>query len=409
MKDARILILIGGHLSTSPRGQKEALALREAGCEVEVSGIWFDSEKIAADRRIMTSIGLRFTPALDFSGGSLPGEARRFRTRWRSQKARKNLDRRGAFSPDLLGYGARELGALALQRNADLTIVHSEAGLWAGNELLRAGRPVGIDFEDWFSRDLPLESRRERPVRMLEQLEAALARESRYVLATSQSMAFALAQAYGGATPTVVYNAFPDPPLLSPTALYRVTPSIHWFSQNIGRHRGLELFFRALPRLEHPAWIHLRGSCDRETRRWLERLIPPKWRDRVTIAPPVPAAQLAYRIAEHDIGLALEDATIPSRNLSISNKVFQYLQSGLAVMATPTAGQREALEPCGEAATILAQATPEDLARALNRYLAEPEFLAVAKRAARLASQNLFSWEGEKAKLISAAKRALNG
>jgi glycosyltransferase involved in cell wall biosynthesis len=116
------------------------------------------------------------------------------------------------------------------------------------------------------------------------------------------------------------------------------------------------------------------------------------------IVPPVPASELAWRIAEHDIGLALEDATIPSRNLSVSNKVFQYLQSGLAVVATPTAGQREVLDQCRVAGTVLTRATAQALAAALNRYLAEPEVLAAARQAARQDSQNLFSWEAQKTK-----------
>ena len=37
---------------------------------------------------------------------------------------------------------------------ADLTIVHSEAGLWVGKQLIQKGYAVGVDFEDWFSRDL---------------------------------------------------------------------------------------------------------------------------------------------------------------------------------------------------------------------------------------------------------------
>jgi glycosyltransferase involved in cell wall biosynthesis len=121
----------------------------------------------------------------------------------------------------------------------------------------------------------------------------------------------------------------------------------------------------------------------------------------------VPAAELASRVAEHDIGLALEDSSIPSRNLSVSNKVFHYLQSGLAIVATPTAGQREILSRCGAAGRVLPATTPGALAEALDCYLGNPEFLARAKSAAREASQRLFPWKEEEAKLVAAAHRAL--
>ncbi|PON16127.1 hypothetical protein C2W62_20105, partial [Candidatus Entotheonella serta] len=64
----------------------------------------------------------------------------------------------------------------------------------------------------------------------------------------------------------------------------------------------------------------------------------------------LPNRELLSRIAEHDIGLALEQCDCPSRDLTITNKLFQYLLGGLALIATQTQGQAEAIAKaqCGQ-------------------------------------------------------------
>jgi glycosyltransferase involved in cell wall biosynthesis len=329
----RILILIGGHLSTAPRARKEALALMEAGYEVEVRGVWFDDRAVAEDLAMMARTGICFAPALDFRAGGWRRSVHRMGIRMRARLAREKFLRAGRFSPELLGYGARELLAVALSRRPDLTIVHSEAGLWVARELLAREFRVGIDFEDWFSRDLPVSARRARPFAMLEKLEQAVARDARYVLAPSRAMASALEQSYSISRPEVVYNSFPWAERSAMDGLRKdrgdaSAPSVHWFSQHIGPDRGLELLFAALPLLDHRIGIYLRGACSETTRRWLDQSISAGFRERVTVLPPVSNAELLSRIAEHDIGLALESAKIESRDLCVSNKIFQYLQAG---------------------------------------------------------------------------------
>ena len=408
----RIHILVGGHLSTAPRAQKEALALMEAGYDVRVTGVWFDMGAVARDERLMAETGIDFRAALDFRPGSIRAAARRARVRLGARWAREGFLRTGKFSPGLLGYGGQELLAAARRERADLTIVHSEAGLWTGMELARQGERVGLDFEDWFSRDLPPHARRGRPVDAIGELERQLARQAQYVIAPSEVMSQTLAAAYGISPPTVVYNAFPwaDRAAMDGRRVDRSAsevPSLHWFSQTIGPDRGLELLFAALACLENRTEIYLRGACSASVRRWLDKQIPVGWRGAVKVLPGVPNAELLSRIAEHDIGLALESAEIPSRDLSVSNKLFQYLQAGLAVIATGTQGQREVLTRCGEAGCILSEPAPRALAQSIDGLLAEPERLARARRAALEAAAGIFSWERHKGRIVEQAARAL--
>ena len=63
---AKILILIGAHLCTAPRPQKEAEILANAGHDVTVRGFWFDPELVKRDRILIANKTWRFKPIIDF-------------------------------------------------------------------------------------------------------------------------------------------------------------------------------------------------------------------------------------------------------------------------------------------------------------------------------------------------------
>ncbi len=392
----------------APRPQKEAEALANAGHDVTVMGIWFDSMLMERDRALFANKSWRFVPILDFQPIH----------RWRNQHVRAQTrlakeiyQRFKRFSPHLLGYGAIAMLKAAREFHADLTIVHSEAGLWIGDQLLDAGYQVGVDFEDWFSEDLLPEARISRPINQLKRLESRLIQDCQYCLTTSNAMADAMAKAYHAPTPTVIYNCFPDQPR-SESRIFKDRQnlnlcSLHWFSQTIGPGRGLELLFEALPLLNNPVEIHLRGQYSDSARRWLEPLVPDEWRDRLFIHSTVPTDQLLDRIAEHDIGLALEVPHCPSRQLTITNKLFQYLQAGLAVVATDTLGQQEIFSKVSTIGRLVAHNSSESLAQALNELIRKRGELAIAKATARTAAEQLFNWEHQANQLRAQAERAL--
>lgn len=399
---SKILILIGAHLCTAPRPQKEADILAAAGHQVVVRGVWFDPMLVERDRQLLAHKPWRFEPVLDFrpdhplTNGWVRLEAK---------LARKQFQQSGKFSPELLGYGARAMLKAALQEQADLTIVHSEAGLWVGEQLLQQGRRVGVDFEDWFSQDLLPSALTHRPVEQIKRLEATLIRQCAYCLTTSQAMAETLATVYQAAQPTVIYNLFPPVKLDYSQIPVSRLPRLHWFSQTIGPGRGLETLFQALPLLV-PVEIHLRGAYPDSARAWLEPQIPEPWRDRLVIHPTVANDQLPACIAEHDIGLALEQADPPSRNLTITNKLFQYLQAGLAVIATDTSGQREVLQQRPQVGRLIPAQNPVALAGAINDLI-QPIALQTAKASAQSALTDQFGWQNQVDRLLQAAEQAL--
>lgn len=410
---AKILILIGAHLCTAPRPQKEAETLANAGHDVTVRGFWFDPELVKRDRILIANKKWRFEPIIDFQPTTTQGRLQNWRVRLQGRIARERFERFGTFSPELLGYGAKAMLNAARQASADLTIVHSEAGLWVGNQLLDEGFRVGVDFEDWFSEDLLPAVRAARPIAKLKALESRLARDCTYCLTTSHALAEALAKAYQAPKPMVTYNVFPwaERERIDRQQRDRHNPnlpSLHWFSQTIGPGRGLEILFQALPYLKLPLEIHLRGNYPKSARHWLELLVPPAWRDRLFLHPTVPNAELLSRVAEHDIGLALETPYCLNKQFTTSNKLFQYLQAGLAVIATDTAGQREVLYQWPAVGRLIPSNDPLALAQAIEDLLDAPDKLTAAKAAAICAAKEQFCWEPQAKVLQQAADFALS-
>ncbi|BBC24669.1 glycosyltransferase [Pseudanabaena sp. ABRG5-3] len=407
---AKILILIGGHLCTAPRPQKEAESLTRAGHDVTVAGCWFDPVLVQRDRLLMGIKQWKFEAVLDFQPYQRVNNCS---VRWRSRIAKEKFQRLGIFSPDLLGYGIKEMMKYAQKAKADLTIVHSEAGLWVGNQLIEQGYRVGIDFEDWFSENILPEVHTSQPINQLKSLESQLINECTYCITTSLAMAQGLAQAYQSKIPTVIYNTFPWEERLQIDGQIRDRRnldllSIHWFSQTIGQGRGLEILFQSLPYIHKPIEIHLRGNYPESSRRWLELQIPPEWRDRLFIHPTVPNNELLARIAEHDIGLALEIPYCLNKQLTISNKLFQYLQAGLSVIATDTEGQSEILSQYPEIGQLIPYDDAITLASAINSLINNSSKLKSNKQSALKVAQEKLNWKQQEDKIVALVEQAIS-
>ena len=393
---------------------KEATALTEEGYGVTVLGGWSSELGVEADRRVAAEGGYIFDALL----APTTPEGRLHRIVQRV--ARKCAPRsRGLFGlvPSSLAHAARRL-------DPDLAIAHSEPALFSALSLHRGGCKVGVDMEDWFSEDLPLETRRGRPVAHLKRAERDLLRCASHATCTTEVMADALVQACGCRRPTRIYNVFPTAPLpaqmeprdRSPISKSlngtpsrgKAVRSIHWFSQTIGPGRGLEDLFNAAEGLPDGFEIHLRGHTGGYGQ-WLESVLPSSLLNKVFVHGPVPATELVERIAEHDIGFAGELSGIPSRDLTATNKIFQYLQGGLAVVASDTAGQKEVAALAGTAVVTYRSGSASDLKERLSELTGSAIQLAAAKAAAVDIAARSFNWAEEKPRLLASVRSALSG
>jgi glycosyltransferase involved in cell wall biosynthesis len=122
----------------------------------------------------------------------------------------------------------------------------------------------------------------------------------------------------------------------------------------------------------------------------------------------VPHRELLSRISEHDIGLATEEYVPDSRNLTITNKILQYLQGGLAVVATDTLGQQEVAWAAPGAVMLFGNKDRQGLASLLNSLLNDPTRVQQAKQAALQAARETFCWENQQPWLVDWISEALH-
>lgn len=407
---SKVLLLIVGHLASAPRAQKEAAALRAAGAQVMIRGNWHDSVLAEEDIALARALDVDFAAVSDLrrdGAGSL-GD------RIRHRAAREAFIRFGMVTPRVHGPGAPELLRAARRIGADLTMVRSEPGLWVGRQLLAEGRRIGVDFEDWFSQDQLPEDRNIRARTVLQELERHLLRHAHCCVTTTRALADALAlDAATTRVPTVVPNCFPaaldaaaGPAVRMSEAVPEGVVSFYWVSQTIGPGRGLEALARALPLLQGNWRLTLRGALHGH-RDWFEQTFPESLRTRIRCLEPVPNAELPLRTAAHDVGLALEIPYCPNKELTASNKLFEYLRAGLAVIATGTRGQDEIMRACPGAGMVVAPGDPAALAQSMQAMLDDPIGLLRVREQARRAGREVWNWERHAPALLSALASGL--
>ncbi len=393
----RLLILIGGHLATAPRPQKEAAAAVRAGFMVTVGGHWRDDALAEEDVRLAAGLGVAFTPITDVRKKN--GAVRWLQVKQRA--ARELSARCGLETVRALGWAGPEMLAEALKVKAELTMVHSEAGLWVAEQLRRKGMRVGVDFEDWFSEDLPVSERRGRPLRRLRDLERGMLHQADLTLTTTAAMARGLAEAYEcDRVPEVMPNCFTSCVVQDPNKgddRNAEALSLYWFSQTVGPGRGLENLARALSGVVGEWELHLRGNVGHYAD-WLKETFSAVW-ERVRLHEAVANEDLPQVTASHDVGLALEEPYAANKDLTASNKIFEYLRCGLAVVATETRGQNEVMGRALGAGWRVPPGEESALREVLQACVNDRGAVEQAKQRARHAAVTAWAWESYEARL----------
>lgn len=403
MGNKRILIVTSSPLCRNPRTLKEAVTLGNFGYDVTVLTIAGRERDEALDRELLQNASFKkmALPYFGFHGAfGLGAHAGRTFTTLARKLVPLGIERRSALG------AFHRLYHFAHRTPADLVIVHTELGLAVGFELLKKGRRVAADFEDWHSQDLLPIARRLRPLRLLRRIEQTLLIKATHTTTTSYALASALKAAHGGNEPSVITNSFPLQPALAPRDP-RMRPSLLWFSQTIGPGRGLEAFILSWSRTTTPSRLVLLGEIEDDYKKRLLSLASVANKSALEFLSPCPPGALPALIARHDIGLALEEKSPPNKNLTISNKILQYLNAGLSLVATSTAGHREVLQTEPHAGVFVDPNDPASCARTLDALLSAPDVLRAMQAAARTLAERTYCWEREAPKLLFLVERTL--
>jgi glycosyltransferase involved in cell wall biosynthesis len=417
--DSRVVIASGNHLCSNPRVVKEADALSAAGFDVHVLGGAYKSELKKRDALLAEGKAWSYRAAYDLTESA----AARLKLKLQRKLGLILWSKARVANPWQIFYGTGRLSRAVARIDADLTIAHWEAAMPAAVRQMRRGKRVGIDMEDWFSEDLLPYARSSRPIGMLSDWERELL-SGAHSTCTSEAMGDALVARYGCRRPVAIRNVFPsaerntldggwrdrvgftginDPTSPRPEAK---PVSVFWYSQTIGPGRGLEELFAAVAHLRGNFEVHLRGDIG-GYEGWFDGLLTPQLREKTHTHAVVGNNELLSRISEHDVGFAGERPEPPSRDLTITNKFFQYLQGGLAVVASATAGQKEGASGAPGAVMLYQPGDLDGLKQTLQCLIDDRAKLRAMRAAAWEVSDRL-SWENEAPKLVEAVRQALD-
>lgn len=136
-----------------------------------------------------------------------------------------------------------------------------------------------------------------------------------------------------------IVNAFPSDEFLpSKPPLQNNSNKIQlvWFSQHIGKGRGLDDLLAHWKQMDTAhLQLHLIGAITPDYKAMIDQL------PNIDLHEPMTQPKLHQFLLQCDVGLAIEDNKANyNRELCITNKIIAYYQAGLATIATNTIGQQ---------------------------------------------------------------------
>lgn len=162
-----------------------------------------------------------------------------------------------------------------------------------------------------------------------------------------------------------------------------------WFSQNIAWGRGLEQILPIMEKFKNKVELHLIGNLYQD----FYNNVLHRYESFITIYEPMSQKNLNLKLAEFDIGLAIEPSKDLNNDIALSNKIWAYLQSGLYIMASDTRGQTEFMNKHSKCGLITKQ-LEENLSDTISKIIAEIHTIRQDKRQ-RYEYAKKYSWETE--------------
>ena len=416
MSAARICLVTPGNVASNPRLVKEAQALRGAGYRLRIVAADIIPSLSAYDAGIFADLRCEYVRV----SARRPRYRHIVRVGWQraARLGMRVLRGRGA-GLGLAGWAHHQLshalGAAAAREPADLYLAHNLAALpAAAHAAARHGVPFGFDAEDFHCGELEDTPANAVDLATRTLIESTLLPRCRHLTAASPGIARQYEQRYGIQMETIL-NVFPlseAPPEPRAGPLARgEEPSLYWFSQTIGRERGLEAVVRAMGQMQIRARLRLRGN---PSPGYLDTLRTAARRAggdalarRIEFLPVAPPAEMARLAAGHDVGLALEQNHPLNRAICLTNKVFVYLLAGLPVCLSRTPAQETLAADLGEAAFLADLDDPARFAQTLDARLRDPGRLQRARAAAWALARTRFNWDLEQRRFLAVVRRAL--
>lgn len=401
----RIVIVTVGQPSTNPRMFKEYLALKGAGYDVKVMYAYNVPWATKADKKLFAEYGISEEDFMLVGGSPEKDKG----TYLLSRIIKKLADKYFPTSIFAISRASFWLFRQVHRQNADLYIAHTLGAFPAAIRAAKKnGVKVGFDAEDFHRGEMTMgKSIAAKNTR----IEQAYFPKVDYFTAASPMITDQYRKLYPGIPGECINNYFPRKFLQQPATVHAGAPlKLWWFSQKIGRGRGLEVVISAMGQLANKdVQLTLLGNITEEMRSYLAEQMKAQNLDesQLTILEPVAENELYQIGSNYDIGLALETGKSENLQYCLANKIFSYLLSGNAIIFSDTPAQRQFWEENKNIGGLYERDRIDQLAAILQRYLDDRSLLQQHRNAARTVAETKYNWEKESEKLVSFVRRFL--
>jgi len=238
-------------------------------------------------------------------------------------------------------------------------------------------------------------------LKLEEKFERRYIRKSDAVITVSQSIGDHLEQTYDIDKPYLIMNApyrnasnVKNQHVLREALEIDEKKKILLYAGKITFGRGLDKVIESLLDLENIFFVMM-GDGDEEFKRYINWIVEKVGvKDRVAFFGPVPSEEVTAYAASADIGIAPIENVCLSYYYCAPNKVFEYIQGGLPVVASDFPDLKRIVEENGIGVTCDIS-KPEEIARTLNQVLWD--YSLYLKQVHKI--KNRYCWEMEALKL----------
>jgi len=394
-----ICLITPGHLASNPRLIKEAVKLDSEGFRIHLIFTQNVEELVKFDQKILADHPNWTSDCLNWTGTNIKSKINKIISGVIQRTVRNGtifglstsinrhfywqLKRAKAFTADI--YIAHNLGALpvavlAAKKNAALS---------------------GFDAED-FHRHESSDDINDKDVKL------KIAIEDKY---------FPLLNYFSHASPLIgeeYYSLYHKTGITILNVFQKTTSlpqhnlgeplKILWLSQTIGKGRGIELIIETLNGLPFSVEFHLIGKLEKNYLSVLKQLHPSH---KLYLYGTVSEQQLFKIASACDLGMASEESKPLNRNICLTNKLFIYIQSGLAVLASNTAAQQSFLKKFSTVGKLYNN--KNELEEVLINHQKNRAALYLTKKQNFDLGQNELNWDIESKKFLNNLLSIING
>lgn len=392
-KKSNIVLITTGQPALNPRLVKEADILSNHGYQVTVIYLYWNDWGTEIDKSMLLQ---KKWLAIRVGGTPKQNKFLYWYSKVRFKFCRSLYKGYGILPEDAKTRGSWLLQKAAKKNPADLYIAHNLGALPAAVKVAKYyGAKCGFDAEDFHRHEIS-DDKNHTEVILSTLLEDHYIPKVSYLTASSPLISSAYSKIFKRECSTIL-NVFCKTKKNQKREISKAI-KLFWFSQTIGLNRGIETVIDALNLTEIEYEFHIMGNSQKNySQALMERK---KNNSKIYLHPPIAPEEIFDFAAQFDIGIASEPGFSLNNNYALSNKIFTYMQVGLAVVASNTPAQTSLLGENTGIGSLYDHNNPKHLIEVLNKYHFDRTLLVSHQNRAFELGQTKYNWENERTKFL---------